>query len=155
MLPIRLSIPKRLLRQFRKAAVAAFPRETCCFLIGTDVTGATSRDIVVHELWTPADVEKHTTPNNTAFQDPWFIEVEEHAREAGLVVVATSHSHPYRHDEISDWKRRPDCSQSEADVDYFSKFPGITGIATITEPKPGKLRVRFRWWGPTTPVVMV
>jgi hypothetical protein len=152
---ILLTVPKSVLRQFRKQALEAFPVETCAFLIGTERQTRARRYVEVKELWVPDDVRKFCTSDYVLFQPAWFVAAEEHAKEAGLEVVAFCHTHPYRYEEIAGWGRKPDCSDSENDLDYFDHWDGPNGIFTITETKTGRKRMRYRFWGPRAPVEMV
>lgn len=152
---IRFDIHPRLLREFRRAALAAFPKETCCFLIGHDVpVNGSRREITVEELWFPGDVARFASKEDVRFQHHWFVEAEAHATETAMVVVGAIHSHPYPYGEVKDCKTLPDCSQSEHDLKYF-QWNRTNGICRVIETKTGRKHTKFRFWGPLVPLAMV
>lgn len=153
---IKLAVAKRLLREFRKGAIKAFPKETCCFLIGSDTEDRLGpiRYVEITELWMPEGVERHAKSDRVNFQDHWVIEAAEHAKETGMVVVGDLHTHPYTTEELERYPVYPDCSESERDQDAF-RWNKIAGICTVTQSKAGRMRARFRWWGPRVVVEVV
>jgi len=144
---IKLVIPPRIERMVKRAAKAAFPKETFGLLIGT-ITGDT---LHFDELHIPEDVLQYS--GNTAVypQLHWFDEAEEIARESEASIIGWVHSHPYSLKEVDG-----DRSLSERDMDLF-QLP-IAGVCTVheTKQKNGKigLRASTRWWGPTVQVVV-
>jgi proteasome lid subunit RPN8/RPN11 len=148
---IRLTVAPSVLRQFRRAAIISFPKEHCAFLIGHDVEGSSSRDVNIQEIWTPDDVQRYGTRFNMNFQGHWFEEATVHAKEAGMDLVGAVHSHPWTREEIMACSGPPDCSESEADGEYFC-WDKVNGICLLTQRADMKISARFRWWGPRAPV---
>ncbi len=151
---IRLTVTRRLLREFRAAAVNAFPKETCCFLIGTDTEDKLGpiRYVEINEIWWPDNVAAHARCDRVQFQDQWFIEAAEHAKDAGYVVVGQMHSHPWSRSDVQGCS--PDCADSEADQDLFG-WNRINGIFLVRQLSDlTKFRTRFRFWGPRVSVEM-
>lgn len=153
MISIRLTVARRVLIEFRREAIKAFPKEHCSFLIGNDETGISSRGVNIQELWTPDDVRQHATCSRMDFQHHWFEEAASHAKEAGLELIGAVHSHPYPFSEL-EFNDTPDCSESEVDADYFY-WDRINGICLLTQRADLSIRARFRWWGPRTPVQLI
>jgi proteasome lid subunit RPN8/RPN11 len=150
---IKLTICRRLLREFRKRAIEAFPKETCCFLIGSDTEDKLGpiRYVEINEFWWPHDVNDHARTYQIDFQHAWFDEAKLHAQEAGLAVVGQMHSHPYTAKEIVEWSQKPDCADSEDDQDFFG-WDKISGIFLVRQISGGGFRTRARFWGPRIPV---
>ncbi|MDP9112448.1 MAG: Mov34/MPN/PAD-1 family protein [Acidobacteriota bacterium] len=149
---IRLTVAPSVIRQFRRAAIEAFPREHCSFLIGHDIEGVTTRDVSIQELWAPSDVRKYATTTRMPFQHHWFDEAANHAKEAGMDLVGAVHSHPYPFEELKGMAF-PDAAESESDSQYFG-WNKLNGICLLTQRADLSVRARFRWWGPRVPVEM-
>ncbi len=145
--PIRLRIPKSLLRKFRQEAIKAYRdynREHFCFLIGTDFERSDYRMVEVHELYFPENVLEHTTIEYIDVQNEWYLDAENYAKEAGWTTVGDCHSHP----------DRKEAHQSELDLDYGRSWNKLSGICAIWRTK-NKFMSRYRWWGPQQRVDVV
>ena len=142
--PIRVQVSRRVIGQFKRAAKEAFPRETWAYLLGEDAV-----DLVVAEgLYFPRDVEKHCTTRNTHIQPHWDAEAADVARDEGLTVVGTIHSHPYTYRECGGSIR--DGAPSEKD--HLCGWSGIYGICVVAEQRSGRLISRIQFF-PPAPVI--
>lgn len=134
---ITVRVKRRLLESFKRQAREAYPRETFAFLLGHE-----EADLVeIVELYELPEWKKFCTRDRVKIQPGWLIEAQEHASDAGLVVVGDIHSHPEC------------CSheQSEADFDYAPGWNKIAGICRVSVAGE-RLRSSIRFWGPMIPV---
>jgi Prokaryotic homologs of the JAB domain len=143
---LRLSVAPDVITDFKRQARNAFPRETCAFLLGK----WEGNNVEVLDLYVPSDIARHATPDAIDYQDRWFVEAEEEASEAGLVVVGDVHSHPYGSKDPVPWAFS--AAQSEYDLDYSPRWGKIAGICFVREQKGGRLMSRVRFWGPMIPL---
>lgn len=140
---IILTVPPRIVRQFKAAAKKAWKRETFAFLLGTIVGDHAHID----ELYFPDDVEDHCTTGAVNIQDHWYVDAAEQAKELEAAVIGTAHSHPYSKGCGS----LRDRAHSETDVDSpVGRM--ISGICVVKEIRDGGLRASMRFWGPSVAV---
>ncbi len=143
--PIRLEVPAKLTRDFKRQAKEAFPIETVAYVLGRDA-GTIAE---AHELYIPDGVQECCTAHYFIPQPHWAIEAAAAAKDEGLCVLGTIHSHPYTFREIGN--RKPDRTPSEGDHDsrLLHVGVGIYGICAVQQYENGKLRASIRFWGPT------
>lgn len=142
---MRIHVPKKVTELFLKKVKAAFPKETLGYLIGRADENMT---YCIEEIFYPSDLETHQQKDHVDIQLRWFREARRRAKQLKSTVLGDVHSHPYSAEEILVWKRSPDCSPSEGDLERYK--PGlIMGICLVKETANGALRTRLRWWGPT------
>lgn len=145
---MRLLVPRKVNQGFIARAKAAFPKETLGYLIGRTNKNGT---LQVEEIYYPSDLEQHQQDDAVNVQWRWFREARRRAKQLKATVLGDVHSHPYTSEEILVWKRQPDCSPSEGDLERTK--PGLLmGICLIKQSSNGALRTRLRWWGPTIKV---
>jgi proteasome lid subunit RPN8/RPN11 len=148
---MRICVPRKVTQDFLRRAKAAFPNETLGYLIGRTDENMTLR---VEEIFYPSDLEQHQQKDAVQVQWRWFREARRRAKQLKATVLGDLHSHPYTSEEILVWKRSPDCSPSEGDLERTK--PGlIMGICLIKQSANGALRTRLKYWGPTIRVAEV
>ncbi len=138
---IRIEIPNQVIRQFKKQAKDAFPRETFAYLIGRDAGTV----VEIEGLFIPDGLDAHCTPASVVLQPHWRVEALEHAQEDGCEVVGDIHSHPF---QFKSWcGTSPGRIQSEGDLDCTAGELSIYGIRSVGESKSGRIRPSHRFWG--------
>jgi proteasome lid subunit RPN8/RPN11 len=151
---LKLQVEPKVIRQFKRQARAAFPRETLAYLFGHQYPDRT----IVTELWTPNGLVALANNNTIQMVEHAEYEAEEHAKEIGLELLGDVHTHPWTKDQLSDLHRLGTSSgthPSESDWDRIG--PGrrwITGICLINECENGRLICRIRFWGPLTHIIL-
>jgi len=145
--PLRLQIPARIIRQFKKLAKEHFPREAYAFVLGKE----TSTTLKVEELWVPPDLATYSTPASVSLPRHWAEEVWEYTQENDLDPLGDIHSHPFKQQEYLFATGRPEAVPSEADFRTWTT--GVNGICVVVEGKTGKLRSHIRFWGPMIPFI--
>jgi len=147
---LRLDMPRRLEREFKRQAKAVFPRECYGILLGT-VAGDS---VVVDEIWIPPveELRAFATPTEVTTEGvtKWYLDAIERAREEDLTIVGDVHSHPYPWSTYGGQNKDRTQSESDLESQEFSN-PLVCGICTISEQarEGGRLRASFRWWGRT------
>jgi hypothetical protein len=142
---IQIEIPNQVIRQFKKQARDAFPKETFAYLIGRDAGTV----VEIESLFIPEGLDSHCTPASVAMQMHWPVDAREFAADDSAEVVGTIHSHPYTFEESGGC--RLDRGLSESDHEAL-RGQGISGICTVQQAKSGRLSASIRFWGPTIPV---
>ncbi len=137
LIPFKVDIPRRLVDEFKKAAKAAFPRETFAYLIGHEA----GTSVGVEELYFPEDLDTHTTEESVNVADHWLIDAKAHARDIEATVLGDIHSHPYKHRR---GHGEPDRSPSESDIDRA--WSNLYGICLVRQDKNGRLRASIRFY---------
>lgn len=150
---LALQIDPSVERRFRRQAVQAFPRETLAYLFGYDL-GA-RMEIV--DLWTPPADLTSATSSMIEMADHVDWEAFQAAREADLQVLGDLHTHPWN-SEQADIRRNviqtsTPIQPSAVDWDDRAGLRWLTGICLVEQSQSGRLRCRFRYWGPLTPIV--
>jgi hypothetical protein len=139
------------IEDFKRAAKAAFPRETYGILIGFDERSAAQRTIVITEIYIPDGVGKFCKAGIVNVQSEWFCAAEEEARGVGAGLVGDIHSHPWTYREWSAIDGVPGRQRSESDHDAVA-WDKIAGICRVYETSTGRLRASVRFWPPVVPV---
>lgn len=135
---ISLTVPKKLVEQFKKKAREQFPVELYAVLIG-------------HDYCDKIEVLDFYYPNFKANRffiwcdGVGYLDAEEHASEVGLSIVGDIHSHCF------DSKYGGDHSKSERDHAWGHKLR-VQGICRVIEHAKKRRRATVKFWGPTTPV---
>lgn len=88
----RVRFPERLRRNFRTAALRAFPLEECAILLGKR---SPSGVIDLQELYYPPARLAQATPDSINIGLDWFGEAERYFAGRGLTHFGYIHSHPY------------------------------------------------------------
>ena len=140
MLPvIQLTIPDKLVREFKVKAKDIFPLEQYAVAIGT-IDGST---VEVEDIIYP----EFKSTDCQVFLNPIVLsEIALEAKECGLRVLGDIHSHCYE-EEYSIDGYKMDRARSEADH-YYAPLFIIQGICVIIKHK-GKMKASIKWWGPT------
>ena len=145
--PLRLQIPARIIRQFKKLAKTQFPKEAYAFVLGKE----SPTTLKVEELWIPEDLTAYTTRSSVSLPKHWYTDAWEYAQEHDLDPLGDIHSHPFSHKECEIHPGRPEAVPSEADFKTWTS--GVNGICVVTEGKTGRLRANIRFWGPMVPFI--
>lgn len=148
---IRICVPPKISAEFVRRAKVAFPRETLGYFIGRTDENMTLK---VEEIFYPSDLEEKQKTDQVDVPYRWFKEARRRAKQIKATVLGDIHSHPYTATELLVWKRQPDCSPSEGDLDR-SRLGLVQAICLIKETKTGQLRVSTRYWGPMVPIAEV
>ena len=138
--PVKVELPSKLVKEFKCEAKKAFPKETLAYILGR-ING---HNFDVEELWWPDDINNHTSTDEIRLQPYWAAEAQEHAKEHGLQIIGTIHTHPYKYGEV----KGPDRAPSENDLDSELACYGLIGICRVVENKNGHLRTSIRLWSP-------
>ena len=120
--------------KFRQRVRRAYPKERIELIWGRKTGPSTFH---IHLF----DHVKHKATTLSCTPDEKDVEVsEQEAKECGLVLLGTVHSHP----------ERTEAAPSETDFDSaVEDFEIISGIAAVWKDKStGRLRTRIRFWAP-------
>lgn len=143
--PKTVLFPAYLQRHFAKLARKLFPKEAYCILLGRKLENSPYL-FHIEDLYIPADLEKHVSPDFVNVQKSWFGMAHEVAFQYGKLVLGDLHSHCY--DESSGFS---DAAPSEADLDRIpgvsselAHYYSILGIYHLARKKQKKFRGRFK-----------
>jgi hypothetical protein len=140
--PLRLKFPVRLDAEFKYEAKKKFPKETLAYVLGSITKG---QIIACEELFWPDN--SIGSENDIIVKDHWLREAQDSAKEQGLEVIGSIHSHPWKYKEGNmNWP--PDRAPSENDYDSVLIHAGMLGICVVQEMANHKLRASIRFWSP-------
>lgn len=134
---LQIRVPRSLERVMRDYSVFSYPIERPFFLIGA----ASENAVSVADLWHPDDWFKYSKPSGVMFQPRWFKLASEYAKQCGLSVVGTAHSHCYFYEDVE--APFNFSTPSEQDFKNFSGFP-VLGLTTVVKYPSGKYKSKFR-----------
>ena len=140
---IHLTVPAKVVQEFKQQSKRAFPKETFAYLLGRDA----GTIVEVEELFVPLDVEERCSKFGVEIGADWIADARKEASAHGLRVVGDIHSHPFVRLETL----KPGCAPSECDIDHG--MTQIHGICQVRKCKTGKLIANVRFWGPCIPVI--
>ncbi len=150
---LKLHISYRIVEEIKRAAREMFPRETWGYLLGRRA----GNTFEVEELFVPDGDELDRAAKTTRINigAHWELEAMEYAKENGLQIVGTVHSHPWTVRELKLYRQvigTPDRSQSESDFETYPARLWVYGVCRVLQEKGGRLRSSVRFWGPMIPV---
>ncbi len=139
--PIKLKVKRSVINDFKTLAKKAYPNEAFSVLIGHDCGTL----IEVVDLYTPENIERHTTKYGFDIKPEWWFHAYEKAKEEDLTIVGDIHSHCF---DLKESKGPIKLEPTPSELDLIDGLLHISGICLITQGVTGKLRSRIRMWGP-------
>lgn len=135
---ITIRFSRKLRNVFSRAAKEIFPKEAFAFCFGTHNKSTGIIEII--ELYFP-EIVQHKDGAGFSVMPAAQVLAEKLSEAAGLEILATCHSHPYKEKEGID-----DCAPSETDWERLYPDLGLCmGICSVVQYNK-KLHTRFRFW---------
>lgn len=150
----RVRFPERLRRNFRTAAVKAFPLEECAILLGRQGEDGV---IDLQEIYYPPSRVAQATPDSINVSLEWFSEAEKYFAGRGLRQFGYIHSHPYEAED----HENPTAEPSEQDwrsgawlMAQTGRPNFLMGIMTVYKSAK-KYRTKCTLWPTQPPITKV
>lgn len=142
--PIKISVPRTILRRIRQEAIKVFPIEVYIALLGR----AAADTYEIEDIWVPADVCSFNTNLCCSTREQWGVAASEYAEEHDLKVIGLHHSHPYTETAKIPRKKRLEEWSVMSVGDLQMSWNNIQGISAVQKLMNGKFRVVTNFWGP-------
>lgn len=90
--PIKVFMPKQVLKRWEDDCKRAFPLEYFGLLLGE----SDDENVMVAGIWTPDNWTRYSGTDHVVCDDMWIMDGHEYAKEENCEIVGWAHSHPYR-----------------------------------------------------------
>lgn len=133
---MRVTYSRRLMNQFRRAAISAYPCEAYAALLARVRDNACRIEV----LYIPDNQREWTTDEGFSVPQRVWDTAHRMARAAGLSFVGDIHSHPYPAEVPHD------CSPSEKDWIRAREADIIHGVCSVRKTAEGRFSTRVKFW---------
>lgn len=140
--PIQLEVRRSVVTDFKRLAKEVFPKEAFAYILGREAGNL----VEIEDIWVPLDLDKWNDLVSVTVSDDWLPAAKKEAKDLGLTVVGSIHSHPHYSSEDIVLQRA--CVPSAPDLETgYDQIYGICGV--MANIQTGKLRASLKFWGPT------